>query len=302
MTADAWFAGGERVIIELGGERFEIFYRIGGAGPWLTALHGFPTSSWDWAKVVPDLEPRFRVLCFDFLGFGDSDKPRAHRYSIFEQADLTEALWRALGVEQTAVVAHDYGATVAQELLARSELTARVTSVTLPNAAVYVRLARPLVIQRLLAGRLTGPIVARAVTERTFRRSFESIFSEGHPIGEAEIHEHWRVLERRGGSVRCPTGSRTTCASANSTPIAGRPRSRRPTARSASSGAWPMSDRAPASPRRSAGVCRSLPSSSSQGSGTTRSSKCRPPSRVRSTLPKQMRRSSAGARSARTTV
>jgi len=142
------------------------------------------------------------VLCFDFLGFDDSDKPCAHRYSIFEQADLTEALWRALGVEQTAVVAHDYGATVAQELLARSELTARVTSVTLLNAAVYVRLARPLVIQRLLAGRLTGPIVARAVTERTFRRSFESIFSEGHPIGEAEIHEHWRVLERRGGSAR----------------------------------------------------------------------------------------------------
>ena len=187
MKADAWFAGGERVSIELGDERFEIFYRIDGAGPWLTALHGFPTCSWDWAKVVPDLERRFRVLCFDFLGFGDSDKPRTHRYSIFEQADLTEALWRALGVEQTMVVAHDYGATVAQELLARSETSTRVTSVTVLNAAVYMRLARPLLIQRLLAGRLTGPIVARAVTERTFRRSFESIFSAEHPIAEAEI-------------------------------------------------------------------------------------------------------------------
>ena len=202
MKADAWFAGGERISIELGDERFEIFYRIGGAGPWLTALHGFPTCSWDWAKVVPELERRFRVLCFDFLGFGDSDKPRTHRYSIFEQADLTEALWRAFGVEQTMVVAHDYGATVAQELLARSKTSTRVTSVTLLNAAVYVRLARPLLIQRLLAGRLTGPIVARAVTERTFRRSFESIFSAEHPIGEAEIQEYWRVLERRGGSAR----------------------------------------------------------------------------------------------------
>jgi pimeloyl-ACP methyl ester carboxylesterase len=202
VTADAWFAAGEHVGLELGGERFEIFYRIGGSGPWLTALHGFPTSSWDWAKVVPELEQRFRVLCFDFLGFGDSDKPRGHRFSIFEQADLTEALWRALGVEETMVVAHDYGATVAQELLARSETAARVTSVILLNAAVYVRLARPLLIQRLLAARLTGPIVARAVTERTFGRSFESIFSAEHPIGEAEIHEQWRILERRGGSAR----------------------------------------------------------------------------------------------------
>src|SRR5207244_10291153 len=163
------------------------FYRMGGSGPWLTALHGFPTSSWDWAKVVPELERRFRVLCFDFLGFGDSDKPRAHRFSIFEQADLTEALWRALGVEETVVVAHDYGATVAQELLARSETAARVTSVILLNAAIYVRLARPLLIQRLLAARLTGPIVARVVTERTFRRSFEWTFSREHATGEAEI-------------------------------------------------------------------------------------------------------------------
>jgi pimeloyl-ACP methyl ester carboxylesterase len=202
VTSDAWFAGGERVSIELGGERFKIFYRVSGAGPWLTALHGFPTNSWDWAKVVRELERCFKVLCFDFLGFGDSDKPRAHRYSIFEQADLTEALWRALGVEQTVVVAHDYGATVAQELLARSKPAARVTSVTLLNAAVYAHLARPLLIQRLLAGRLTGPIVARAVTERTFRRSFKSIFSAEHPICESEIHEYWRVLARRGGSAR----------------------------------------------------------------------------------------------------
>jgi len=202
VTSDPWFAGGERVQIALAGGSFGIFWRTCGSGPWLTALHGFPTSSWDWAKVALSLERHFRVLCFDFLGFGDSDKPRAHRYSIFEQADLTEALWRALGVEETTVVAHDYGATVAQELLARSETAARVTSLTLLNAAVYVRLARPLPIQRLLAGRLTGPIVARFVTERTFGRSFRSIFSAQHPIGEAEIHEHWRVLERRGGTAR----------------------------------------------------------------------------------------------------
>jgi pimeloyl-ACP methyl ester carboxylesterase len=202
VTSDRWFAGGERLRIALAAGSFEIFCRVGGSGPWLTALHGFPTSSWDWAKATPSLERRFRVLCLDFLGFGDSDKPRAHRYSIFEQADLTEALWRALGIEDTGVVAHDYGATVAQELLARSETAARVTGVTCLNAAVYVRLARPLLIQRLLAGRLTGPIVAHAVTERTFRRSFESIFSPQHPIDEPEIHEHWRVLERRGGSAR----------------------------------------------------------------------------------------------------
>jgi pimeloyl-ACP methyl ester carboxylesterase len=163
-------------------------------------LHGFPTSSWDWAKVVPLLAGRLRVLSFDFLGFGDSDKPQPHRYSIFEQADLTERLWEHFGIGETRLVAHDYGATVAQELLARS--AAAVTSITFLNAAVYVDLARPLAIQRLLANRLTGPIVARAVTERTFRRSFASVFSAEHPISDTETREHWKVLQRRGGGAR----------------------------------------------------------------------------------------------------
>src|SRR5437660_10436212 len=164
MDADGWLASGERVQIELGSGAWDIFVRTSGAGPWLTLLHGFPTSSWDWAKVAPALEQRFRLLCFDFLGFGDSDKPRKHSYSIAEQADVTEALWQHFGIAETVLAGHDYGATVAQELLARERLSARISSVILLNAAVYARLARPLFIQRLLANRIAGALVARAVT------------------------------------------------------------------------------------------------------------------------------------------
>jgi pimeloyl-ACP methyl ester carboxylesterase len=200
VTLDSWFESGERVGVELDGGAFEIFCRTSGSGPSLTLLHGFPTSSWDWAKVAPTLEQHFRLLCFDFLGFGDSDKPRQHRYSIVEQADLTEVLWRHFGIEETVLVGHDYGATVVQELLARERTAARISSVILLNAAVYVRLARPLVIQRLLASRVTGPVVARAVSERVFQRSLSSVVSPQHPLGEQELHQHWQVLERRGGA------------------------------------------------------------------------------------------------------
>jgi pimeloyl-ACP methyl ester carboxylesterase len=202
VAPESWFESGERVRVELGGSSFEIFCRASGAGPWLTLLHAFPTSSWDWAKVAPALEQRFRLLCFDFLGFGDSDKPRPHSYSIAEQADTTEALWQHFGIAETVLVAHDYGATVAQELLARERTSARISSVVLLNAAVYVQLARPLVIQRMLANRIVGPLVAHAVNERTFRRSFASVFSARHPIGETELNLHWQVLQRRGGTVR----------------------------------------------------------------------------------------------------
>ena len=53
------------------------------------------------------------------IGFGWSDKPRNYAYSIMDQADLHEGLLSDLGVRKALVLAHDYGDTVAQELLAR---------------------------------------------------------------------------------------------------------------------------------------------------------------------------------------
>ena len=85
----------------------------------LVLVHGFPTSSWDWHAVWPALEARFRVVALDMLGYGLSDKPAGHDYSIFEQADLQEALLGRLGIGACHVLAHDYGDTVVQELLAR---------------------------------------------------------------------------------------------------------------------------------------------------------------------------------------
>jgi pimeloyl-ACP methyl ester carboxylesterase len=193
MDADGWLASGERIELELDSGSWDIFVRTAGAGPWLTLLHGFPTSSWDWARVAQLLEPSFQMLTFDFLGFGDSDKPRDHEYSIGEQGDLTEALWRRLGIEETGVVGHDYGATVAQELLARAEegtLEARLSGVVLLNAGLYVELARPLLIQRLLAAPLAGRLLAHLVTERAFSRSLSSVFSNEHQPTATELHEH----------------------------------------------------------------------------------------------------------------
>ena len=54
----------------------QIFFTKEGIGPALLLLHGFPTSSWDWYKIWPQLIERFEVIAFDFIGFGFSDKPK----------------------------------------------------------------------------------------------------------------------------------------------------------------------------------------------------------------------------------
>ncbi|NXR73848.1 MEST protein, partial [Pycnonotus jocosus] len=105
-----------------------IFYRDSsgavGSSDIVVLLHGFPTSSYDWSKIWEGLTQRFhRVIALDFLGFGFSDKPRPHGYSIFEQATIVEGLLRHLGLRQHRInlLSHDYGDTVAQELLHRYE-------------------------------------------------------------------------------------------------------------------------------------------------------------------------------------
>ncbi|NXT17770.1 MEST protein, partial [Syrrhaptes paradoxus] len=104
-----------------------IFYRDStgavGSSDIVILLHGFPTSSYDWYKIWEGLTQRFhRVIALDFVGFGFSDKPRPHRYSIFEQASIVEGLVRHLGLRHQKInlLSHDYGDTVAQELLHRS--------------------------------------------------------------------------------------------------------------------------------------------------------------------------------------
>lgn len=205
-----WLSSGERALVGLPDRKaasaatFGIFCRLSGNsnGPWLTLLHGFPTCSWDYAKVLPALEARFRVLAFDFLGFGDSDKPRKHRYSIHEQTDLAEAVWRHFDVRETWIVAHDYAVSVAQELLARpaeAPGNVHIRGVTFLNGGVYPDLARPLRIQRLLRSPLVGAILSRLSNERMFHRNLSSVFSPQHRLRSEELAQHWIAIARRGG-------------------------------------------------------------------------------------------------------
>ncbi|NXR02332.1 MEST protein, partial [Sagittarius serpentarius] len=115
-----------------------IFYRDSngavGSSDIVVLLHGFPTSSYDWCKIWEGLTQRFhRVIALDFVGFGFSDKPRPHRYSIFEQASIVEGLVRHLGLHHQRInlLSHDYGDTVAQELLHRDWEMQSKTLVTL---------------------------------------------------------------------------------------------------------------------------------------------------------------------------
>ncbi len=191
---DDWWAGGTR--LEEG-----VFTRADGDAdaPAVTWLHGFPISSWDWAKLHAALGPGRRDVSLDFLGFGASAKPRRHEYKLVEQADLVEAVWRAHGVTQTALVAHDYGVSVAQELLARrgeGELSVELTQAVFLNGGLFPALHRPTRMQKLLAGR-GGWLLSRQMSSSAFVNGYGGVL--GQPPPEEELLEHWRAFSRDDG-------------------------------------------------------------------------------------------------------
>jgi pimeloyl-ACP methyl ester carboxylesterase len=200
---EEWWSGGERVVLSLGGEDRSIFVRRMGTGPVMTLLHGFPSSSHDWAKVAPALAERHSLLLFDFLGFGASEKPAAHDYSLHEQADLVEAIWRSEGVTSTIVVAHDYAVSVTEELLARrasGTLASDVSAVHLLNGGLYPDLHRPLATQTALLDPELGPQLSAAITRELFIDSLTATFAEGFDRA-ADSADMWQAMSRDDGQL-----------------------------------------------------------------------------------------------------
>ncbi len=195
----AWRDAG--TFLEVGGRSIFLRERPGDADqPPLLFLHGYPSSSYDWRHALGALDGH-RLIVFDFLGYGLSDKPRDEVYSLQIQADLVEAVAQRFAGEPVVMVSHDMGSSVATEILARDldgRLSFPLRSALLFNASLVRERASLLWGQRLLLSRL-GPLAARLTSEFGFRRQFGGIFSAAHPLSAEEAADQWSLLTQGDG-------------------------------------------------------------------------------------------------------
>jgi len=97
-----------------------IFLEHGGSGSPLLFLHGYPQSHAMWHHVAPRFTSKFRVICPDLRGYGDSSKPKsATDHSTYSKRamarDMVEVM-EYFGYREFAVAGHDRGARVAHRM------------------------------------------------------------------------------------------------------------------------------------------------------------------------------------------
>ncbi len=150
------------------------------------------------------------MLAPDFLGFGFSDKPTNYSYSISDQADMIEYLISEVGNVEFHILAHDYGVSVAQELLARFNENKikgrsyfRIKSVCFLNGGLFQGAYRPLLIQNILAGKF-GAIAGKFLNRYSFERSFNKIFGPNTKPSKEELNHFWTIINYNKGKRVIP--------------------------------------------------------------------------------------------------
>jgi pimeloyl-ACP methyl ester carboxylesterase len=166
----------------------------------LLLIHGFPTASWDWHYLWAPLSQDYRLIACDMLGFGDSAKPRGHDYSLLEQADVQQALLAHLGIQAPVhVLAHDYGDSVAQELLARHhEQRIQLASCVFLNGGLFPETHRPVLVQKLLLSPI-GALIGRLFSRQKLAANFAKVFGPQSQPSEEELDDFWRLIAHNDG-------------------------------------------------------------------------------------------------------
>ncbi|MFI5364927.1 MAG: alpha/beta fold hydrolase [Candidatus Binatia bacterium] len=181
-------------------EGHRIFTVQEGQGPDLVLVHGFPSTSHDFAAALPFLTPRFRVTTWDQLGFGFSDKPGGTvSYSLLDQGRRAGEIVRTLGVQHARVVGHDMGLTVAVEMLCRQEagtLGFGMDALVLCNGSHLVELAKITAVQQALMTDAGAAAFAASYDPERFAQGLGFVWADASRTPAVDIRAitYWLAL------------------------------------------------------------------------------------------------------------
>jgi pimeloyl-ACP methyl ester carboxylesterase len=211
---EMWFASGQRLgydartrVIDPAASP-KVFVRVDGdVKHAVTFLPGYPDGSIGWARVLPYLPDAATMpkLFVEYVGMGDSDKPRDYAYSTTERTDLVEALWRHFGVSSTTLVAFDFSSLVVLEHLARRleglSAAPAIRGVLIFNGGLFPDgHSHPWFTTPVLRRLPVGLIPRLANTPfSTFKLTARVMWSKHHRTWEDEARDLYSAMSRNDG-------------------------------------------------------------------------------------------------------
>lgn len=228
-TAKSWFNSGERLLYDLDTKKIitsnwsiqsnqlwvfnkHIIYPDQNPENAITFLPGFPDGSINWIKIDKLIEserPLNRTFV-EYIGQGDSDKPKEYAYSIFERADLVEAIWKKRGIKSTFVVTFDYSSLVVMELLRREQERIEkalkpettITKLLLVNGGYFIDGHSHPIMTTPFLKTIFGKMSAEKAqnSSRLFKNMVKPMWSKEYKVSDEELEEVFEATTRRNGA------------------------------------------------------------------------------------------------------
>jgi pimeloyl-ACP methyl ester carboxylesterase len=182
----------------------DIFHIDHGRGDVILIIHGYPYSSFEWSPIIHSLSSTNRVIAFDLLGMGFSDKPGDYAYSYEDYVACLLSLVARLEVKRFNILAHDLGVSVVQELLAQQQtgkVQIEIDSIAFVNGGLFMDAYQPRLIQRLLSQSpdFIGKWLSKNLTRSLIEKSVKSLFGVTTQPTLEFLDQQWDILTYKNG-------------------------------------------------------------------------------------------------------
>ena len=175
-----------------------IHYVEAGEGQPVLLIPGAWSTYRYWNRITPLLSKHYRLLALDYVGAGDSDKPRSgFRYTVEEQADLIAGIIEALQVSKVHIIGTSYGGSIALNLAARyPDRVGKIVSIE-GNGMKHKKVP-----YRPMGGLLKWPLFGEVPISVTRSGLLDKIIAKGlmgkawHPLGDHEREEIVEIISQ----------------------------------------------------------------------------------------------------------
>lgn len=168
-----------------------------GTGEAVLCIHGVPTSSFLYRKVISSLaEKGLRGICIDLPGLGLSDRPAEFTYTFENFADFLGKALQKLNIEKFHLVVHDIGGPIGFALAAKN--LEKILSITILNTMVDIENFKKPLVMRPFEKKILGEAELKSINHLTWPIMFGRMgVSEMEKIPREEINAHVDLLKRQ---------------------------------------------------------------------------------------------------------